>query len=140
MIFLGGVYEHGVTEITSGVREMFSNELWSLPDAPFGTNLWSNVQARMKKYIEACDAEYGKTASCKVDFRSIRVEEQEMYVEDFADEDKEDEGDWDVPSGSDGYNIPDTPSSHASSSSLGTNEAQLEDEVPNSVLATAAES
>eukprot|EP00522_Entomoneis_paludosa_P011511 CAMPEP_0172453470 /NCGR_PEP_ID=MMETSP1065-20121228/10776_1 /TAXON_ID=265537 /ORGANISM="Amphiprora paludosa, Strain CCMP125" /LENGTH=445 /DNA_ID=CAMNT_0013205653 /DNA_START=260 /DNA_END=1597 /DNA_ORIENTATION=- len=73
MVFLGGYYAHGVQPITSGKREMFSNELWTYPDAPFGSNLWSNTGDRMWRYIDYCDEELekGNTGPCQVDFTKL---------------------------------------------------------------------
>jgi hypothetical protein len=57
VVFLGGRYLHGVNEITGGHREMFSTEFWPYPDTPFGSTLWSNTPANIKKFIQACNEE-----------------------------------------------------------------------------------
>jgi len=106
MVFLGGYYLHGVEPITSGKREMFSNELWTYPDAPYGSNLWSNTADRMEKYIAFCDRELekGNTGPCKVDFGAIvgngrynamtnGEKSDDDEEEEFDDEDDEDEFD-----------------------------------------------
>ena len=55
MVFLGGVYGHGVTEITGGHREMFSTEFWNYPDIPFGGTLWTSLSVNMEKHIRQCN-------------------------------------------------------------------------------------
>jgi hypothetical protein len=70
MVFLGGRYLHGVTEIKGGNREMFSTEFWPYPDSPFGSNLWSNFPRNMEHHIVACNKEIlkGNTGPCKAEF------------------------------------------------------------------------
>jgi hypothetical protein len=55
IVFLGGRYLHGVSEITGGHREMFSTEFWPYADLPFGTTLWSAVTENMEQYIRDCN-------------------------------------------------------------------------------------
>lgn len=57
LVFLGGKYLHGVQQITSGMREMFSTEFWPYPDSPFGTSLWTNEPGNMERYIRECNKE-----------------------------------------------------------------------------------
>ena len=54
-VFLGGLYMHGVTEITGGHREMFSSELWFNPDVPIGASLWTSTPETMEEYIWRCN-------------------------------------------------------------------------------------
>jgi hypothetical protein len=70
MVFLGGRYLHGVNEIKGGHREMFSTEFWPYPDAPFGSNLWSNFPGNMERHIAACNEEIleGNTGPCKAEY------------------------------------------------------------------------
>ncbi|KAG7374770.1 hypothetical protein IV203_013865 [Nitzschia inconspicua] len=70
MVFLGGRYLHGVEEIKGGHREMFSTEFWPYPDAPFGSNLWSNFPGNMEQHIRACNLEAleGNTGPCKAEY------------------------------------------------------------------------
>jgi hypothetical protein len=70
MVFLGGRYLHGVEEIRGGHREMFSTEFWPYPDAPFGSNLWSNFPGNMERHIAACNLEKseGNTGPCKAEY------------------------------------------------------------------------
>ena len=65
LVFLGGRYMHGVTEITGGYREMFSTELWAFPDTPFGSNLWSNYPHNMETYVKRCNQQQQQTGSSK---------------------------------------------------------------------------
>jgi hypothetical protein len=55
VVFLGGTYYHGVTQITGGRREMFSNELWFNPDLPLGSTLWNSDGENMDDYIRDCN-------------------------------------------------------------------------------------
>jgi hypothetical protein len=55
VVFLGGTYYHGVTQISGGRREMFSNELWFNPDLPLGNTLWNSNGDNMDDYIRACN-------------------------------------------------------------------------------------
>ena len=56
IVFLGGFYHHGVTTITGGRREVFSNEMWYNPDLPLGANLWTSNGPNMEDYILKCNA------------------------------------------------------------------------------------
>jgi hypothetical protein len=63
VILLGGNYMHGVTQITGGHREMFSNEMWFNPDLPVGTTLWTSNGKNMQEYIEKCNQEEDQRAA-----------------------------------------------------------------------------
>lgn len=67
LVFLGGRYMHGVSQITGGHREMFSSELWAYPDIPFGGTLWTSTPENMEEYIELCnkEIEQGNHGPCK---------------------------------------------------------------------------
>jgi len=72
VVFMGGHYMHGVTKITGGHREMFSNELWFNPDAPIGTTLWNQRPQNMDDFIRECN-KVGHVAGegpCNVTFSS----------------------------------------------------------------------
>jgi len=73
IVFLGGFYHHGVTTITGGRREVFSNEMWYNPDLPLGSNLWTSNAPNMEEYIRQCNAE-GHVAGngpCSVQFSNM---------------------------------------------------------------------
>jgi hypothetical protein len=55
IVFLGGRYLHGVSEITGGHREMFSTEFWPYPDLPFGRNLWTAIPENIEDYVRQCN-------------------------------------------------------------------------------------
>jgi len=57
LVFLGGEYEHGVTQIKSGRRTMWSTEFWPYPDLPAGNTLWTSRPGNMETYIELCNAQ-----------------------------------------------------------------------------------
>lgn len=62
---------HGVTQITGGHREMFSNEMWYNPDLPLGTTLWTSNGMNMEDYIQKCnqeEEERAKTEGRKPDY------------------------------------------------------------------------
>ena len=71
-VFLGGLYMHGVTEITKGHREMFSSELWFNPDSPIGASLWTSTPESMDEYIRSCNS-IGQVAGepCKAAFPDV---------------------------------------------------------------------
>ncbi|KAL7564514.1 hypothetical protein ACA910_017673 [Epithemia clementina (nom. ined.)] len=96
LVFLGGPYMHGVTEMTGGNREMFSSELWNFPDAPFGSTLWMNVATRMSQYIHLCNEEKAKGLSapngaCNVNMTSLPLDEDEDNDDDEEEENEEEE-------------------------------------------------
>ena len=73
IVFLGGIYHHGVTTIRGGRREVFSNEMWYNPDLPLGSNLWTSNGPNMEDYITKCNAE-GHVAGkgpCSVKFSDM---------------------------------------------------------------------
>lgn len=93
IIFLGGNYYHGITEITSGKREMFCSEYWAYPDAPLGSTLWHNGSKRMTKYVDLCDKEAKKRKGpCKVDYFAIDEGSGELG-QDEEENEKEEEAD-----------------------------------------------
>mmetsp|Transcript_24373 Transcript_24373/g.55641 ORF Transcript_24373/g.55641 Transcript_24373/m.55641 type:complete len:436 (-) Transcript_24373:63-1370(-) len=66
VIFLGGTYQHGVSTISGGFREMFSTEYWAYPDMPSGSTLWNADPDMMEDHIESCNKDGG--TSCRADF------------------------------------------------------------------------
>jgi len=53
IVFLSDTY-HGVTDIESGVREMFTNEYWEYDDPPWHSSLRPEVND-MELYMKKCD-------------------------------------------------------------------------------------
>ena len=82
-VFLGGMYSHGVTEISGGHREMFSSEMWFNPDIPFGSNLWSSTTESMEYYISQCN-EIGQVAgeACNVPLLSYNANNEDKLAID----------------------------------------------------------
>ena len=113
VVFLGGQYLHGVSEIMGGHREMFSTEFWNYPDIPFGTTLWTSLAENMEEHIRQCNeweaATEGNAGPCMLEYPdtsasgyycgkgNVAGECQPRIDEDEEDdEDSDDEEDFDV--------------------------------------------
>jgi len=120
LIFLGGIYIHGVTQIHGGVREMFSSEMWAYPDTPFGSSLWNNSAVRFEEYIKLCnkEREVGAVGPCMQNLTEIDIKEDhfvnfnferhydprndpDLFQEDIYNEKN---WDWEDEGGQDEYN------------------------------------
>jgi len=73
IVFLGGIYSHGVTEISGGTREAFSTETWFNPDIPVGTTLWTGTIQSMEDYIWKCNqaGHTGEEGPCPIKFSEL---------------------------------------------------------------------
>ena len=100
-VFLGGLYMHGVTEILSGHREMFSSEMWFNPDIPLNSNLWTSTPESMEEYILRCNDIVGQGKPCQAEFpdvtaNGISVKDNRAGIyhgeddDDFYDDDDDD--------------------------------------------------
>jgi hypothetical protein len=57
IVFLGGRYTHGRTQITGGRREMFSIDFWPYPDLPINQTINTASSIDMEEYIRKCNME-----------------------------------------------------------------------------------